>query len=474
MPADRKGPPYIITIIVSPTLRATLFDEPAMTVGELCRSVRTALDAAFPRRVRVTGEVSRFARYPSGHVYFSLKDADGLVACVVWRATAERLTVLPIADGAAVEVLGRVSIYKERSQFQLTVDDIVPVGHGALHVAFERLKEKLRGEGLFEPERKRPMPAFVSRAAIVTSRGGAALQDFLTCCRRRGGHVAITLVHSPVQGEAAAPALARAIRKAGRLDVDVVVVARGGGSIEDLWAFNTEAVARAIAACARPVISAVGHETDFTIADFVADVRAATPTAAAELITLDRTAQLRLLANLSVRLARGLKRSLELHGGRFARAQRDLSLSPESFVGDRAQLLDDLGEGLRRCDPRRRLGDSRRRIDDLGVRLRLAAPRVLRASAARASEARRALLDVKDRELVRRRNGYAIAVARLTALGPRSTLARGYAIVYDERGRVVSDANATAPGRNIGVTLRRGALMAAVTKIEETDEQGEG
>jgi exodeoxyribonuclease VII large subunit len=457
-------------------MRATsLFDEPAMTVGDLCRSIRIALEGAFPRRVRVTGEVSNCKRYPSGHVYFNLKDADCLVACVAWRSTVQLLRVaLPIADGTAVEILGRVSIYKERSQFQLTVDDIVPVGHGALHVAFERLKEKLRLEGLFEAERKRPLPAFVTRVAIVTSRDGAALQDFLTCCRRRAGHVEVILVQAPVQGDAAAPGLARAIRRAGRLKVDVVVVARGGGSIEDLWAFNTELVARAIAASSLPVISAVGHETDFTIADFVADLRAPTPTAAAELITLDAAVQLRALATLSTRLARALKRSLAENGDAFARVRRALLLAPEAFVGGPAQTLDGLAEGLRRSDPRRRLRDAHRRIEDSLVRMRSAGTRTLNAARIRIAASRRDLADVAVRGLARRRSAFDVASAKLAALGPRATLARGYAIVHDERGRVLTEAGATAIGRRIGVTLRRGALGAAVTDIEEMNDQSEG
>jgi exodeoxyribonuclease VII large subunit len=457
-------------------MRATsLFDEPAMTVGDLCRSVRIALETAFPRCVRVTGEVSECKRYPSGHVYFNLKDAEGLVRCVAWNSTVVRLSMpMPVADGTAVEVLGRVSIYKERSQFQLTVDDIALVGHGALHVAFERMREKLRSEGLFEAARKRSLPTFITRVAIVTSRDGAALQDFLTCCRRRAGHVEVTVVHAPVQGDAAAPALARAIRRAGRMRVDVVVVARGGGSIEDLWAFNTELVARAIAASATPVISAVGHETDFTIADFVADLRAPTPTAAAELITLDTAAQLRILATLAGRLARALKRSLGDNGDAFARLHRELVLTPETFVGGPAQTLDGLAEGLRRSDPRRRLRDARRRIEDSILRMRSAGPRTLNTARLEIATSRRGLFDVAMRGLARRRNAFEVSSARLVALGPRATLARGYAIVHDERGRVLTEAGAAAIGQRIGVTLRHGALGAAVTDIEETNDQSEG
>ena len=218
-------------------------------------------------------------------MYFSLKDREGLIDCICFESTASQLqTAFPLEEGLAVEVSGFLDIYPPKSAYQLRVTDIMPVGKGALHVAFERLKARLAEQGLFAQERKRPIPSFISAVAIVTSRDAAVLHDFVTTCRRRGAHVKIKLVPAPVQGAAAAPALARAIRAAGRLPVDVIVVARGGGSIEDLWAFNTEEVALAIAESPLPVISAVGHETDQTIADFVADLRAPTATAAAEFV----------------------------------------------------------------------------------------------------------------------------------------------------------------------------------------------
>jgi exodeoxyribonuclease VII large subunit len=452
-------------------MRTTLFDTPAMTVGELCRAVKGALESAFPNRVRVTGEISKCTLAPSGHAYFNLKDNDGLVACVVWRSTVARLDVpFPLADGAAVELSGRLNIYKERSQFQLTVDDVVPQGRGALHRLFELLKEKLRREGLFEAERKRPIPAFVSSVAIVTSRGAAALQDFVTTCRRRGGHVAITVVHAPVQGESAAPLLAAAIARAGRLPVDVVVIARGGGSIEDLWAFNSEAVARAIAACARPVISAIGHETDFTIADFVADKRAATPTAAAEIVTSDRFALLRRVSQLESRLARSLSRSVDLARGRSERALDALLRAPDGIIGGAAQIVDDLSAGLRRGDPRRRLHEARRRIADSLARARAAGPRAIDRALSRWRAARERLGAGFGRIVLARHGAFDLTHARLTVLGPRATLARGYAIVFDANDRVISDAAATAAGERIGVTLRRGGLKATVDMIEETND----
>jgi exodeoxyribonuclease VII large subunit len=452
-------------------MRTPLFDAPAMSVGELCRAVKSALEIAFPERVRVTGEISKCTLAPSGHAYFNLKDDEGLVACVVWRSTVARLDVpFPLEDGAAVEVSGRVNIYKERSLFQLTVDDVVPQGRGALHRLFELLKEKLRREGLFDEARKRAIPEFVSSVAIVTSRGAAALQDFITTCKRRGGHVAITVVHAPVQGQSAAPELAVAIARAGRLPVDVVVVARGGGSIEDLWAFNSEAVARAIVACAHPVISAVGHETDFTIADFVADKRAATPTAAAEMVTADRFVLLRRVAQLENRLGRDLARSVEQARDRCERAIDALLRTPDGFIGAAAQTVDDLSVGVRRGDPRKRLAEARRRIAEALARAWAAGPRAVERASLRWHTASDRLSAGFGRIALSRRGAFDVVHARLNALGPRATLARGYAIVHDAADRVISDAAATAAGERIGVTLRRGGLTATVVTIEETND----
>ena len=280
-------------------------------------------------------------------------------------------------------------------------------------------------EGLFDEARKRPIPAFIREIAIVTSRDGMALRDFVTTARSRGAHVSVTLVHAPVQGEAAAPALAAAIRRAGRLNVDAVVVTRGGGSLEDLWAFNTELVARAIVACARPVISAVGHEADVTIADFVADRRVATPTAAAVLVAGERVKMLERLNDLAQRLARSTRLAL-------------MSAS---------QRVDELSSGLRRNDPRRRLADLRVRTREAQTRLR--------QTFVRSQEERRGRLSA--------------ATAGLRALGPYQTLARGYAIVFDEAGRVVTSARQTALGEPLDILLKAGKLAAEVTGKEERD-----
>lgn len=449
----------------------SLFEDQAISVGELCRRIRQALYQRFPSPVRVLGEVSK-CRMSDGHAYFSLKDNQGLVDCVCFRSTAERLRVRwPLTDGVAVEVTGRVDIYERTSRYQLVVDDVMPVGQGALHLEFEALKERLRREGLFEQSRKRPIPAFIRDVAIVTSERGAALQDFLTTCRRRGAHVRVTLVHAPVQGGAAAPALARAIRTAGLAKVDVVVVARGGGSLEDLWAFNTEIVARAIVACGRPVISAIGHETDFTIADFVADRRAATPTAAAEFVAREREALLERIAQSEGRLQRALVRVVRSNHAAWSGAQRRLARGAVRAVAERVQRLDDLRTRLAGRDPRRRARSWRQRIEAAAARLgpaqrRSAGTQRHVLDSARAELRIRMLAAVRDRGAT-----LGVLAARLAALGPRQTLERGYAIVYDSSGSVLSDARRADAGERIEVELHAGWLGAIIEAKRERNEK---
>ncbi len=397
-----------------------LTSAPALTVTQCARAIENALRASFPMPVRVIGEVSNFRfTAASGHSYFDLKDQYAVLRCVCW-ATSEAAAAVrdACAEGAAVEVLAELRTYAKRSEYQLSVLEIAPAGRGRLFRLFEQLKARLQAEGLFEETRKRAIPAFVREVAIVTSRDGMALHDFVQTCRARGAHVSITLVHAPVQGEAAAQALASAIRRAGGLDVDAVVVARGGGSLEDLWAFNTEIVARAIAACAKPVISAVGHEADFTIADFVADQRVATPTAAAVFVAGERVKLLERVADLAARLAR----------------------STRGALGAAAQRLDELAIGLQRNEPRRRVAEYRRRAT--------AAHEALRRAFAHAQEERRGRVGA--------------AIAALGALGPHQTLARGYAIVFDRRATVVTDARRVSVGEPIDIVLTKGRLAAQV------------
>ncbi len=448
----------------------SLFDAPAISVGELVRQIRRALRGQFPSPVRVHGEISK-CRVIDGNVYFSLKDGEGYIDCVCFRDAASRLPVtFPLDDGVAVEVSGWVDIYEKKSAYQLRVNEVALAGLGALYAALEQLKERLRREGLFDVERKRPIPRFIRDVAIVTSRNAAALQDFVVTSRRRGAHVRIVVEHAPVQGVQAAPALARAIARAGRLAVDVVVVARGGGSPEDLWAFNTEAVARAIAECAVPVISAVGHETDFTIADLVADMRAATPTAAAEFVAQERDELLARIARAQARMRKALGRLVSAPLAAVARAQRDLRRAAGVALSARAQRLDDVQTRLTRGDPRRRVALWRERSRDAQVRLRVVGPRITAGRNTNLAHAGALLGAGFERSLRERATTFGLADARLQALGPHQTLQRGYAIVYDERGAVLTESAAARIGEKIGIELKAGWLGARVE--DKKDEHG--
>ncbi|MBY0437483.1 MAG: exodeoxyribonuclease VII large subunit, partial [Burkholderiales bacterium] len=281
-----------------------------LTVAELNRAAREAIEQALPS-TWVAGEISNFRRYDSGHCYFVLKDAQAQVRCVMFRHRASLLGWQP-SDGSEVELRGVPSLYEARGDFQLNVETMRRAGRGALFAAFEKLKAMLSAEGLFDPARKRPLPAFPRTIGIVTSTSAAALRDMLTTLRRRAPGLRVIVYPTLVQGEGAGRQVARAIATAGeRAECEVLIVGRGGGSIEDLWSFNEEAVARAIAASPIPTVSAVGHETDFTIADFVADVRAATPTAAAVLVAPDAARLQEQLRSLSRAIGRAQWRLLE-------------------------------------------------------------------------------------------------------------------------------------------------------------------
>lgn len=440
----------------------SLFEAPAISVGELCRRIRIALRQRFPSPVRVVGEISKCTRN-DGHFFFALKDAEGLIQCVLFRDDAVKLGMqAPLIDGLAVEVAGLVDVYKPRSAYQIVVQDIVPVGRGALYVEFERLKERLRNEGLFEEDRKRPIPSFISEVAIVTSKATAALQDFLTVSRRRGAYVRITVVPAPVQGAAAAPALARAIRRAGRLPVDVVVVARGGGSPEDLWAFNTEVVARAIVACEKPVLTAIGHQTDVTIADFVADRSVPTPTAAAELVAKERAALLERIALSEQRMQRSLLRVLDATRAHFDRASRGVQRAGRRVYELRAQRFNELEAQLRRCDPRRQLDAWRGRTHQAVLRLPVVFNRLLSSASRKNEQITLQLHDCARRLMSERQRELELIDAKLQTLGPRQTLRRGYAIAYDAKGSILTDASSTRVGERIGVELHNGWLGAQV------------
>lgn len=434
---------------------------PVIPVSLLNRLARERLESAFPL-CWVAGEISNLSCAPSGHVYFSLKDAGAQVRCVLFRNRAQLLG-WRLENGQHVEARVLVTLYEARGDFQLNVEAARRVGAGNLYEQFLRLKARLESEGLFAVSRKRGLPAFPRRIGIVTSPQAAALRDVLSTLTRRAPQVRVVVYPTPVQGDGAARQIADAIRCAGeRLECDVLIVCRGGGSAEDLWAFNEEVVARAIGACPLPVISGVGHETDVTIADFVADHRAPTPTAAAELAAPERRALL----------------------ARLAAAQRALQRQMERLVQQRVQQLDGLAQRLQRPAQyvarhrdnllalARRLAAALRqnhsragatlalhhghwlllRPDIAGRRSRLA------TLAERLRHAEQRLLQLRTANLARLHDG-------LTHLDPRAVLARGYAIVADTRGQIVRDSSELEPSQQIAVLFHRGRAQAAVLSV---------
>ncbi len=377
-------------------MQPTLFSASQWTVSRLTSYIRNLLETdATLQDVNVTGEISNLSRPASGHVYFTLKDANASLKCVMWKTSAARLR-MALRDGMAVEVHGRLGIYEVGGQYQLYADQIKPVGEGALYQEFMRLKAMLEAEGLFDPERKRPIPDLPKRIGIVTSATGAALRDMLNTLRRRLPLAEVILAPAPVQGVEAPPALVTALSGLNRLDPDVILLARGGGSIEDLWAFNDERVVRAVVASTAPIICGVGHETDFTLCDFAADLRAPTPTAAAELSTQITIDDLRAL--LTTFESRLLSSTLGL-------------LSEETDV------VESFAARLRYVSPERRIQSESQRVDDLS---------------------RRALSALTHRIQLQSSRVEGMS-NRLLALNPASILSRGYAIVTRKAdGKVVS------------------------------------
>ena len=428
------------------------------SVSDLNRRARQLLEGSIGR-VYVCGEISGFTRAASGHLYFSLKDTAAQVRCALWRSKAGTLAFEP-KNGDAVEVRAAVTLFEARGEYQLSVESMRRAGAGTLFDQFLRLKEKLAAEGMFDAARKRTLPALPRGIGIVTSLQAAALRDVVTTLARRAPMIPVVLYPAPVQGEGAAAALAAAIQTAGVRaagdGIDVLIVCRGGGSMEDLWAFNEEVVARAIAACPLPVVSGVGHETDFTIADWAADVRAPTPTAAAELASPAQDDLRAQLAAAALALARAAQRHLDA-------AQ---------------QRLDWLARAL--TPPSARLAMQHQRLTHSGTRLHAALHAALTAQRTRAAHAQARLrapdLARHQMQLMHGRKRLAgAAVGRVQAcnallerisaalpmLNPQRVLERGFAIVSDAQGRVVRDAAALAVGDALTLRLARGT--AAVT-----------
>lgn len=412
----------------------------------------------------VAGEISNLTRAASGHWYFSLKDDRAQVRCAMFRGRNQFVDWQP-ANGDQVEVRAVPTLYEARGEFQLQVELMRRAGLGALFEAFEKLKQKLAAEGLFEAARKRPLPPFPKRLGLVTSPEAAALRDVLTTLRRRAPWLPVVLYPTPVQGEGAGRKIAEAIHTAGgRGECDVLIVCRGGGSIEDLWAFNDEAVARAIAESPVPVITGVGHETDFTIADFVADLRAPTPTAAAEQVCASRDEWMQRLTTLQHRMARPLHRQLADRAQAVDMAARRL-VHPAQRLAARRDGLAHLGKRLDLAQAQN-LSRQRWRLETLAHRFTAARPQP-RSLYAGIGQSQQNLARALARLLQNRRSEIERLAAHLTHLNPDAVLARGYSVVRNARGEVVQSSRQIGVDEILELRFHQGGAHARVTAKED-------
>jgi exodeoxyribonuclease VII large subunit len=394
-----------------------------LNVSDLTRLTKELLETSFPL-FWISGEISNFTRAASGHWYFSLKDAKAQVRCVMFKGRNSLVENMP-REGDSIEARATVTLYEARGDFQLTIEFMQPAGLGRLYEAYEQLKQRLQAEGLFDQSRKKPIPADPHHIGVVTSPDAAALRDVLTAIRRRYPGMAVIIYPTPVQGKGSAELIANAIRQADqRQEVDTLLICRGGGSIEDLWSFNEEVVARAIADCRLPTISGIGHETDFTIADFVADLRAATPTAAAELACPDQS-QLR---------------------SQLAQSQARLMRAMQSLLQKQAQTLDYLSRRL--ISPTQQLQQQKQSLQQWQHRLQLAMQHLLNKQ-------------------LRRLDHFSTS---LQQLNPHQVLARGYAIVQKRDGQPVTDVQQLVAQEPLRVTLHKGSASVVVTQIAQSED----
>jgi exodeoxyribonuclease VII large subunit len=414
--------------------------------------------------VWVSGEISNFMRAASGHCYFNLKDAQAQVRCVLFRQKAQHVA-FALRDGLQVEVRATPSIYEARGEFQLNVDNVRLAGVGALYERFAALKAKLEGAGWFAQARKRPLPPYPRAIGIVTSTRAAALRDILATLRRRWPAARVILYPAPVQGDGAAAEIAQAIRAANaRAEVDVLIVGRGGGSIEDLWAFNEEAVARAVFESALPVVSGVGHETDFTICDFVADLRAPTPTAAAAAVSPDRVAIAHRVEQLAGRATRSVEHALAARAQRLDTAARRL-VHPAARLRQESERMRALA---RRMAHAWRARSTMRSTATLSLNARLL--RELRAplsQAQRLDRVRGNWQRTARERMARMAERVAGLAQNLAHLNPQAVLERGYAIVAGADGAIVQDAQQVRTGESIALTFARGGADATVTTVRQ-------
>ena len=435
------------------------------TVTRLNSAVRMILEQDLGL-VWLTGELSNLAMPSSGHWYFSLKDISAQVRCAMFKGNNRRVPFRP-QDGMQVLVQARVSLYEPRGDYQLIIESMQPAGDGMLALRFEELKRRLGAEGLFDEGRKRPLPREPRAVGLVTSATGAALHDMLTVLERRAPDLPVFIYPTQVQGSAATAQIVAAITLANRrAEVDVLIVGRGGGSLEDLWCFNEEAVARAIAHSAIPVVSAVGHEVDVTISDFAADLRAPTPSAAAELVAPDRSARAQRLVHLKQRLVQAISRRQTAARHGFALLQKRLDhQDPKRRLEQQSQRLDELSGRLQQL-LNLRLHQGERRLANLELRLQARSPSTLLAAGKRRhqlAEERLHTLMNKRQDLAAHR--LAMLSARLDGVSPLATLGRGYSITRTPSGEVISRAAQVSPGQQLVTTLAEGDLRVRVEEV---------
>jgi exodeoxyribonuclease VII large subunit len=455
-------PQYHRPMAVSSDIPAKAPERDVYTVTRLNREVRALLERGFGS-LWLEAEISNFAKPASGHWYFSLKDASAQVRCAMFRQRNMLASLVP-RDGQKVLVRARIGLYEPRGEFQLIVEHIEDAGLGALRRQYEELLAKLAAEGLFEVSRKRPLPRLPRRIGVITSPTGAAIRDILHVLARRFAAIPVLIYPVPVQGAQAAGEIIAALELAARrLDCDVLILARGGGSLEDLWAFNDEALARAIVRSPIPVISAVGHEVDTTIADFAADVRAPTPSAAAEMAVPDGEEWLRVLRTLGVRLTQGVQRRL-LHDRKMLQwlLHRAAQVSPVARLTDQMQRLDELEQRMGRA-LRQRVSDLRSAFIDSKNRLWSASPAFLvRDGKARRAEFESRLKAAQLALLQQWRERLLPLIRTLQAVSPLATLDRGYAIVSIQGGAILRQATDAPKGTLIEARLGQGSLIARV------------
>jgi len=438
----------------------------ALSVSELNHQARHLLETSF-MQVWVEGEISGFSRPSSGHWYFSLKDQKCQIRCAMFRGANQHIRTPP-REGDQIRIRGKVTLYENRGDFQIIVEHLEPAGLGPLQQAFEALKIKLQAEGLFDPARKKLLPTTPRHIGVVTSPTGAAIHDILTVLARRCPAIPVTLYPTAVQGKAATSDIVNAIESAQRHGVaDVLIIGRGGGSLEDLWCFNEEAVARAIANCTIPTVSAVGHEVDVTIADFVADLRAPTPSVAAEKISPDQQDWLRRLNEQHSRLgqsARRLLQRLENQLGHLSARLRD----PRRALQDKAQRMDELDMRLNKA-MRQKLEQQTLKSSHLAQRLATQSPgKSLARTREQVTQLNERLQLAIRQHLKQQHEKLHFSAQTLNVVSPLATLGRGYAIVKDDQGSIIRDASQLSEGQPIQAQLGHGSITAKVTEVNFT------